>query len=121
MMSLSAVERAWVPASRGIPSLPPIKLDSSPDKKEDDAVQEARHLAMARRNSLTAVVTDMWEKAKRAFDADEEEARDIQKEKWASICSELTCRSYVIVDYLDDESDFSADVIDEDDTDDEDM
>jgi hypothetical protein len=92
MMSLSAVERAWVPASRGIPSLPPIKLDSSPDKKEDDAVQEARHLAMARRNSLTRVVNAVWEKARRARDTDKE-ARDIRRAKHASIRSEMVRHS----------------------------
>jgi hypothetical protein len=115
------VKRFRVSASRPLPLLTPIEVNLNLDEEEGDTAREVHHLAMARRNSLTAVVTDMWEKAKRAFDADEEEARDIQKEKWASICSELTCRSYVIVDYLDDESDFSADVIDEDDTDDEDM
>jgi hypothetical protein len=60
----------------GLPSLLPIELDSSTEDKEDDATREARHLAMARHNSLTTVVTNVWEKADHALDAGEEEGRD---------------------------------------------
>jgi hypothetical protein len=44
---------------------------------------------MAQRNTLTTVITDMWEKASRARDAAEEEVRDIRRAKRASIRSEM--------------------------------
>ncbi|KAK1687055.1 hypothetical protein QYE76_047903 [Lolium multiflorum] len=40
-------------------------LRSSLDEEENDAAREARHTVMAWHNSLTMVVTGMWEKAKR--------------------------------------------------------
>jgi hypothetical protein len=42
---------------------------------EDDATREELHLTMTGRNSLTLVVTDVWEKEKCARDTDDELAR----------------------------------------------
>jgi hypothetical protein len=41
-------------------------LASGGDEKEDDVPREARHLSMARQNSLTTVFIYVWEKAKQA-------------------------------------------------------
>nr|XP_051220267.1 putative leucine-rich repeat receptor-like protein kinase At2g19210 [Lolium perenne] len=76
--------------------LPLLELDSSQDEEEDDAAREARHLTMARRNSLTTVITDMWEMEKRARDTNVEEAHDIGRAKRASIHSEMACRAIIL-------------------------
>jgi hypothetical protein len=59
--------------TQAVPPLPPIELVSNGNDEEDDVAWEACHLAMARRNSLTTIVTDVWEKAKEARDTAEEE------------------------------------------------
>jgi hypothetical protein len=68
--------RSSAPADRTRPSL---------NKEKDDAAREKHHLMMARRNSLTTVVTNVWEKAKHARDAGEEETCDIRGTKRASV------------------------------------
>jgi hypothetical protein len=95
-------------ALRRPPPLPSIELDSSTDKVENDAAWEARHLAMARCNSLMTVVTNVWEKANHARDAAEGEENDVRRAKRASIRPEMAQHDFVIVDYSDDESGFSG-------------
>jgi hypothetical protein len=69
---------------------------------------------MAHLNSLTIVVIDVWEKAKRDRDlVEEEEEHDVRKAKHTSICSEMARRGFIIVDYSDDESDLSSEDIEE--------
>ncbi|KAK1685455.1 hypothetical protein QYE76_046303 [Lolium multiflorum] len=99
-----AAKRVQLPVSHGLPPLSSIELKSSTDE-EQEAEREVCHLVMARRNSLTTVIIDVWEKAKRSRDADEEEARGIGRAKHASICGEMVRHGYVIAD---DESDFSG-------------
>jgi hypothetical protein len=53
-------------ASRMNHVLPPIEVDSGTDEDEEDVSWGVHHLAMACRISLMTVVTDMWDKAKRA-------------------------------------------------------
>lgn len=92
-----------------------LEFDESTEEEEDDAAREQHHLAMARRSSLTAVVTDVWEKAKRRCDAAEEVERNLRKGNRASIWSEMARCTHVIVDY-DDESDLCNDSTGESDT-----
>jgi hypothetical protein len=49
---------------------PPIELESS---------KVCRETTSSHRNSLTTVVTDMWEKVKRTSDTDEELGHDIRR------------------------------------------
>jgi hypothetical protein len=95
----------------GIDEVNPLSLN----EEKDDAAREAYNLTMAGRNSCTTVVTDVWEKAKRAREADKEEARDIRWAKRVLIRSEMALRNYVIADYLGDNSDFSDEDTDDDD------
>jgi hypothetical protein len=90
-----------------LPPLPPIEVDLGGDEDQNYAAREARHLTMARRNSLTTVVTDAWEKGKRATTIDEEE-RHVRRAKCASIRPEMVMHGFVIVDYYD-STDFSND------------
>jgi hypothetical protein len=59
----------------------------------------------------------VWEKEKRARDADNELKCDIQWAKRAPIRSEMVCHGYAVVDYSNDSSDFSNTDIDAHDTD----
>jgi hypothetical protein len=102
----SAPTRVRAAATRVL-RLPPIELNSSPDEAEDEAAREEWHMAMAHRNSLTTIVTDIWDKEKRACDADDELARDIRCAKKASIRLEMVRGRYVVVDYSDESSDYS--------------
>jgi hypothetical protein len=45
------------------------------------------------------IVTDMWEKAKRARATADEEERNVPRAKRASICSEMARHNFVIVDF----------------------
>jgi hypothetical protein len=84
-----------------LPPLPSIELDSSTDE-EDNTAREVDHLAMALRSSLTMIITDVWENAKCARVAAEEEDHGILRAKCASIRSEMVWHGYVIVDYSND-------------------
>jgi hypothetical protein len=92
-----------LPVTRPLHLIPPFELDSVGDEDDDDASREARHLAMDHQNSLTTVVTDVWEKAKRARDIADKEEQNMCKAKCASIRSER----FIIIDYSDDEYDLS--------------
>jgi hypothetical protein len=103
-----------VPTARWPPPFPSIEIDESTnDEEEEDASQELRHFAMAQRNSLMPVVTNIWEKDKRRHrGGGGQEEWNLRKAKKASIQSEMASRGYVIVDYSDDESDLSDESID---------
>jgi hypothetical protein len=57
-------------------------------------------MAMARHNSLTTVVTGVWDKEKCARDTDDELARDIRRAKKTSTRLEMARRGYMVIDYF---------------------